>query len=1175
MTSPPFTSETETILTALRNSATIHVSGLNGSAPALLLSSLGALKQGAFIIISDDFQKSRDLCRDVAAYLEILHPDGADIKLLSLPPLPRLAYRQTLRSGRVERERITALAKLKTLKNFLCFTTIAAYSDRLPDPKSFFKSFFRLEWGKSIDREKLFLRLDKSGYVRVPVVDEPGDYSVRGGVIDIFSPLHEEPMRLDFFGDEIESIRAFAPLTQLSRKEELEFIEIGPAREVLPPTDLSPAKKRLRQRFVELNDSEIALATALEELEQSPNRPGFESLLPAFTENWHSLSDFLPLESSAIFIDPFALREQIEDLKQQLTEGYERSREERQLTFPPTAYMMASEEALKGPNGRGALFINQFENQFGSSKNQHDDADGLNINFKTRDNLFIRDSIKQAVQSDSDGPLSAAATLLKEHLKQGYSIFLAGRNQTTCERLKNLLTDYGLPINRISQPERGAVSAITLSTTRLSHGTLLPTEKKLFLSDSDLFGSKQKNRVAERVRQKNQESFFDDFAEIKPDDLITHIEHGIGRYKGLKTITIEEIINEYLILEYQSDDLLYVPVDSFDQLHKYHGSGDRATNLSRLGGPQWAAAKEKTKKAIDDLLIELLDLYAEREVIQSNACIEPDHLFREFEASFAYDETPDQRRAIDEVISDLNAAKPMDRLVSGDVGFGKTEVAMRAVFLSVLSGRQAAIMVPTTVLAQQHFLSFNERFTNYPVKIAVLSRFRTPAQQKEVAEGLRTGKIDVVIGTHRLLQKDIAFKDLGLLVLDEEHKFGVRHKEKLKNLKRKLDVLSMSATPIPRTLQFSLSGMRSLSAITTAPRDRLAIRTFVAAYDDLIIKEAVEKEMGRGGQVFFVHNSVATIEARAARLQALLPEIKICIGHGQMKESDLEKVMLDFDEHRYDLLLCTTIIESGLDIPNANTMIIENAQKFGLAQLYQMRGRIGRSQRKAYAYLLVPELERLSPEARKRLNALAEANTLGAGFRIAMQDLEIRGAGNILGKKQSGQISAVGYELYQEMLNEAIDEARGNHLKIKTVEPEVKVKLSAHIPPAYLPDLTLRLQFYKKIAAAENDFELARLEDELSDRCGVPPEEVLNLLRLKNLKLLLKSYHVLALDLNQKKVSLHLDPKHPPVTETIISLLRDEPKLYQLTKENWFNIKAAVEPNELYTWCEKLLQKIY
>ena len=1175
MSTIPFAHEIKTIATALEKSATIHISGLRGSAPALLLSQLSRLPGSGFIVVSDDFQKSQDLCRDVAAHLEILPLSTLKPELLTLPPLPRMAYRQTLRSGRIERERIKTLARIRTLKNFLCFTTIAAYTDRLPAPTGFYQRFSRLEWGQTIDREKLFRQLEKSGYVRVPVVDEPGDYSVRGGVIDIFSTLHEEPMRLDFFGDEIESIRPFDHLTQLSKKLEHEFMELGPAREVLAPSDLGPARQRVRQRFVELNDSHIALGQALEELGQSPNRPGFEAWLPAFEAQWHSLTDFFPDDSVVIFIDPLGLNDQLEDLNQQLKEGYERSLAEQHLVYSPDAYMMSADKALLSPAGRSTIYIDELNYKQATTGEHDQESQTLELAFKTRDNLFLRESINRASGVTGENPLAAAATLLREHLNRGFHIYLAGRNQTTSERLKTLLLDYGLPVNSFSKTVESTVESITLMNVRLSCGVMLPNEKILFLSDSDLFGPKHKTRAVSRRQENNRDSFFDDFAEIKPGDKITHIEHGIGCYQGLKTLTVEGIVNEYLILEYLGEDLLYVPVDSFGQLHKYHGSGDSQTTLSRLGGPQWAAAKEKTRKAIDDFLLELLDLYAEREVMKGRACLQPDHLFREFEASFAYEETPDQHRAIKEVINDLTAAKPMDRLVSGDVGFGKTEVALRAVFLTVLSGRQAAILVPTTVLAQQHFETFKERFANYPVTVAVLSRFRTPAQQKKVAEDLRKGTIDVVVGTHRLLQKDISFKNLGLLVLDEEHKFGVRHKEKLKNLKRQLDVLSMSATPIPRTLQFSLSGMRSLSAITTAPRDRLAIRTFVAAYDDIIIKEAVEKELSRGGQIFFVHNSVATIEARAARLKALLSsEIRIGVGHGQMRENELEKVMLGFTEHQYDLLLCTTIIESGLDIPNANTMIVENAQNFGLAQLYQMRGRIGRSQRKAYAYLLVPELERLTPEARKRLSALAEANTLGAGFRIAMQDLEIRGAGNILGKKQSGQISAIGYELYQEMLSEAINEARGNH-KVKIPEPEVKVNLSAHIPSSYLPDLSLRLQFYKKIAAAENELELARLEDELNDRCGQPPEEVLNLLRLKNLKILLKSYRVLALELGRKKVSLHFDPESPPAAEKIMTLLREEPTRCKLTPEHWLSLEATIEPHELYAWSEKLLQKIH
>ncbi|NPA24843.1 MAG: transcription-repair coupling factor [Deltaproteobacteria bacterium] len=1164
MTISPFTAALSRLAENLDHNGSIHLRGLQGSGPALFLSRLAGLEVPGLIVICDDLQRCHDLSRDVSTYLQLINAPEPAPEILIMPPLPRLAYRQTLRSGKIERERIAVFNRIRKIGKFICFTTISAFADRLPEPQTLYRNFTRIAWGEEIDRQALFSRLEATGYVRVPVVDEPGDYSVRGGVVDIFSPLHEDPVRLDFFGDEIESLRPFDHLTQLSRKTELEYLDLGPAREVLPPADLNEARKRVRERYIELNNSNIDLQAALARLEQSPNQPGFEFWLPAFSDQRHTLQDYFPPGSLTLFINPELLHEQLEDLHQQLEEGYRRSCRENRFVFPPAAYLADPEETFASRSATPVILLEEKTSGFACGENS------LHIDCQTRDNSFLRDSIRQSLGREGENPLQAAAGLLREHLDRGFTIVLAGRNRTTAEHLKSVFQDYGLPILETATAESD-LPALRLHRLQLSRGVLLPDERLLFLSDSDLFGPKRRLR---NRRREQAEAFFDDFAEIRPGDLITHIAHGIGRYQGLKTMEIEGIVNEYLILEYQGNDLLYVPVDSFDQLHKYHGGGEGETALSRLGGAQWAAAKEKTRQAIDDLLIELLDLYAEREVVEGRSCQPPDHLFHEFAAAFPYEETPDQQRAIDEVIKDLCAPRPMDRLVSGDVGFGKTEVALRAIFLTVLSGRQAAVLVPTTVLAQQHFETFRERLAGYPVKIAVLSRFRTPAEQKETIAGLKNGSIDVVVGTHRLLQKDISFKDLGLLVLDEEHKFGVRHKEKLKNLRRRLDVLSMSATPIPRTLQFSLSGMRSLSAITTAPRDRLAIRTFVADYDDQVVHDAVTKELDRGGQVFFVHNSVATIEARAARLRSLLPGIRIGIGHGQMKESELEKVMLGFAAHDFDLLLCTTIIESGLDIPNANTMIVEHAQNFGLAQLYQLRGRIGRSQRRAYAYLLVPDLERLNLEARKRLNALAEANTLGAGFRIAMQDLEIRGAGNILGKKQWGQISAVGYELYQEMLNEAIEEARGRKTE-KIPDPEVKVGLSAHIPVAYLPDLTLRLQFYKRIAAAENEFDLARLEDELGDRCGPPPEEVLNLLRLKKLKLLLQHHRILSLELGSKKITLHFNPESPPDPDKVLRLLAENPGRNRLTPDYRLTLEKELEPLELYSFCEKLLQKIY
>ncbi len=1163
----------------------LHLTGLKGSGAALLLSRMQNMSVPGFLVICEDLEQGRELSRDLESYRHLLAPGDAAAnetpELLFLPPLPRLPYRPTLRSGRLERERIRALERLRRARFFFCFTTIAAAFERLPDPAELYQRFFRIEWGDKLDREELCHRLEAAGYSRVPAVDEPGDYSLRGGIVDIFSPLYDDPVRLDFFGDEIESLRPFDHLTQLSRKTELESFVVAPAREVLPPADLGPARQRLRKYFVALNRPGLDLKTNLEKLEQSPHQPGFENWLPAFAAEHHCLFSYLPDGTLPIFIDPATLAEQIEELEQQYAEAYANALEENRLVFPPSEWLVAGAERLRPAAGEQVVYLENGTTAYklppglATADEEENTPETVVLDFATSDNRFLRDAIRQGLGAKDGNPLQQAVAILKEHLRQGFSLFMAGRNQTTGERLQGLFKDYGLPVVPLTKPTAAKPAALQLAPLALSRGVLIPQEKLLFLSDADLFGSKRKLSESPAAEHR-AENFFDDFATLKPGELITHIEHGIGRYQGLKTLEVEGVVNEYLILEYLDGDLLYVPVDSFSQLHKYHGGGAGETRLSRLGGTQWAAAKLKTRQAIDDFLTELLDLYAARAVVEGRPCQPPDHLFREFEAAFPYEETPDQRRAITEVIKDLQAPKPMDRLVSGDVGFGKTEVAMRAVFLTVLSGRQAAVMVPTTVLAQQHYETFRKRFADYPVKIAVLSRFRTPAQQREVIAGLKAGTIDVVIGTHRLLQKDIAFRDLGLLVLDEEHKFGVRHKEKLKIFRRQLDVLSLSATPIPRTLQFALSGMRSLSVITTAPRDRLAIRTFVSAYDDMLVHDAVTKELNRGGQVFFVHNTVATIATRAARLEALLPGVRIAIGHGQMKEAELEQVMLDFAAHRFDLLLCTTIIESGLDIPNANTMIIENAQNFGLAQLYQLRGRIGRSQRKAYAYLLVPSLEGLSSEARKRLNALAEANTLGAGFRIAMQDLEIRGAGNLLGRKQWGQISAVGYELYQEMLNEAIAEARGQRIT-KIPDPELRIGVSAHIPPPYLPDLTLRLQFYKRIAAAESEEHLSRLEDELTDRCGPPPEEVVNLLRQRNLKLLLQRYRIRALELGRKSLVLTFDPEHPPATEKLLALLAETETRSRLTPDGrlWLELELELEPEALHYYCEKLLARIF
>ncbi|MBW1646261.1 MAG: transcription-repair coupling factor, partial [Deltaproteobacteria bacterium] len=975
----------------------LEIHGLRGSALALLLARLAVASGRSLVVVSEEYQQSLELRRDVAAYLQLLSAGERPPVLLNFPPLQRLPYRQVLPLITLEQARIATLYRLRQEKHYLLFTSITALADRLAPPELFFRRFFTLEWGEAIDREELVERLAANGYLRVPTVDEPGDYSLRGSILDLFSPLYDQPIRLDFFGDEIESLRHFDPVSQRSRKEELERVTIAPAHEILLPANREAVKERLKARFVELNNSRLDMGGIYRRLQREPHFPGIDALLPAVYPAWADLRDYLDEAGLPVLVEPARLDDKLQNLQQMLADAHEKAAARQQFTYPPTAFLAPVAASRDFFVGRQQLLVG------GEAAGPPAAAAAIEIN--SRDNRDLRDALRLAAASQEERLFAPAAAIIQGWLRQGQRIILCGRSRASGERLQRLLADYELPC--ASDDEQLHPGKINLRQLSLGQGTRLVDERLVIITESDIFGAKKKGRRPSRPGSGRQQ-FYDDFSALKTGDYITHIDYGIGIYRGLQTMEVEGIVNDYLVLEYQDRDLVYVPVDRFNLIHAYHGTGDQPPRLTKLGGSQWERSKAKARQAIDDFLVELVDLYASRQVENGHAYPPPDRVYGEFEAGFPYEETPDQRQAIDEVIADLQAARPMDRLICGDVGYGKTEVAIRAVFLVVNSGRQAAILVPTTILAQQHYHTFRERFASHPIEVAVLSRFKSPAEQQEIIRRLREGKVDVLIGTHRLLQKDVVFKNLGLLVLDEEHKFGVRHKERLTTLKKNIDVLSMSATPIPRTLQMSLSGLRTLSAITTAPRDRLAVRTYVAAYDDEIIREAVTKELGRGGQVFFVHNEVTTIEAMANHLRALLPTVRLAVAHGQMPPAALEKVMLAFANHETDLLLCSTIIESGLDIPNANTLIINKAHRFGLAQLYQLRGRVGRAQKKAYAYLLVPSLDQLSYDARRRLTALAEASELGSGFRIAMQDLEIRGAGNLLGKKQSGHISAIG-----------------------------------------------------------------------------------------------------------------------------------------------------------------------
>jgi transcription-repair coupling factor (superfamily II helicase) len=686
---------------------------------------------------------------------------------------------------------------------------------------------------------------------------------------------------------------------------------------------------------------------------------------------------------------------------------------------------------------------------------------------------------------------------------------------------------------------------VTILIGDISRGFRLPDSRLILIAEEELFGKRVRRRGVSEVRKKQ---ILASLAELKPGDFMVHIDHGIGLYRGLQHISAGGVGGDFLLLEYVGGDKLYLPVDRLGLVQRYVGPEGSSPGLDKLGGVGWEKSKGKARKNIEELAGELLEIYAKRQISEGFSFSPPDEMYREFEASFAWEETPDQLSAIQDVLADMQHSKPMDRLVCGDVGYGKTEVALRGAFKSALDGKQVGILVPTTILAQQHYETFHERLKDYPVTVEVLSRFRSPKEQKNILERLKKGNIDIIIGTHRLLQKDVAFKDLGLLIIDEEQRFGVKDKERLKAFRAVVDVMTLTATPIPRTLYMSMMGIRDLSIIDTPPVDRLAVKTFVSRFSEELIREAVMRELRRGGQIFFVHNRVQTIAKRAELLAQLVPEAKIAVGHGQMAEHELEKVMLGFMHGETNLLLCTTIIESGLDIPNANTLIVDHADKFGLSQLYQLRGRVGRSTQRGYAYLLIQGEGAISSDARERLRILQDISELGAGFRIATHDMEIRGAGDMLGSRQSGTVTEIGFELYNQMLEETICRMRGEEMT-ERVEPEINLKVPAFIPEAYVKDSGQRLVIYKKLTQADCEEDVLDVQNEVMDRFGKYPLATSYLFEIMKLRVMLKKLLVRQIDFSGKTIVISFHPRTPAKPDTIIGMMKSEPKNFQFTPD--------------------------
>ena len=1108
---------------AVEGTTPVRVAGLRGSGPALCLAQLLARRQRTAVVVAATAVEAEAFAGDLRF---LLGDEAASTPLArrvhyvpgwEVPPFEPLSPTRETVAARAE-----GLYHLVHTLAPIVVTTAEAWGLRCLPRTEFAAAVTYVVAGETIAPDALVARLVEWGYHRVPLVQDPGDLSLRGGILDVFPVGYGEPARLEFLGDTIESLRAFDPTSQRS---------LGPVEELLllPVAEFGRARlgadtaRAVDDRAAELGLARRERRELVESVRSGLLLPGAEFLLPYLYPELARMADYLPGDTVVWLQAPAEVEAAAEaGWIQVQAHAADAAREGRFHPPPERLYLPPAEwrEVLGGRRRVEAEGIDIL-----------DDA-ALAVTSYSTEGLALRDP------SAAGGPLAAVAAQLAGWQRQGARLVVVASGPTQRTRTRELLAGHDVDATPSADPFPQAVATPGRKPLALigglTRGVWLPADALALVTEAEIFGERRQIRRGRRARPAE---FLSTLAELKPDDYVVHVDHGIGAYRGLRHMQVADTEGDYLHLEYAGGDRLYLPVDRINLVQRYLSADAAAPPLDKLGGGSWERVKAKTRESILAMAKELLDVYAAREAHGRPAYGAADGLYREFVARFPFEETPDQQRAIDDVLADLAREKPMDRLVCGDVGFGKTEVAMRAAFLAVLEGKQVAVLVPTTVLAQQHLETFVARFAGYPVSVGVLSRFQSPVENKRTIEQLRTSRLDVVIGTHRLLQKDVAFQRLGLLIVDEEHRFGVRHKERIRQLRATVDLLTLTATPIPRTLNMALSGIRDLSVIETPPLDRLAIRTYVTRYDEAVVRDAILRELGRGGQVFFVHNRVENIDAVARRLGELVPETAIAVAHGQMDEGALERTMLAFMHGQSKVLVTSAIIESGLDIPNANTIIINRADTFGLAQLYQLRGRVGRSHHRAYAYLLIPGEHLITADAQKRLRVLQELDDLGGGFRLAAHDLEIRGGGNLLGKQQSGHITAIGLELYTTMMEQAVRELRGEPQE-PDVEPEVQLGIPAFIPESYVPDVSQRLVVYKRLAAIRGVPDLDEIAAELVDRYGPVPALVDTLMRLMELRRWLKDLRIVTARRRGERIVLEFSPTTPVRPETLVEAVR-------------------------------------
>ncbi len=1078
----------------LRQDARI-VGGLRGSAIPWFCSAAGNDKPVCCIL--PDEQMIDGFEEDLALFTErpVITFPGYEI-----PPYTPLSPDQHTTASRLA----TLFHLLETREPFILLISIEALLRRVMGRNVLQEHTELVMEGEECDLPELQVSLAAMGYESVSLVKSYGDYSIRGGIVDIYPPpfylpdgsLLDNPIRLDFFGDFIESIRPFDPLSQRSAGHCEEAV-ILPVSDVLLPTADGAKLRSLSRQWLELAETRGWAAEKAHEMAERIRNgqrfAGIEFFLPLFNDGRsETILDYLPENNTLFLIEPDLVNRQAGLIQERIEANFKSGVASGHPCLPADELFILDDELSNR--------LSKFE-QVGISDFHPDE--GSIITIKTANHQLLKQEI--AYSRKQHGLLKVLASRIDRWLERADTVLICCRSAQRRKNLAELLSRFGFlsyfldpPLDLDHLPKPEDERTIFLCQHPLQHGFSLEEKRLHLISESELFGER---RIGYKKRSKKAAGEPISFAQLQQGDVVVHREHGLGIYQGLETITLQQVTNDYLLLEYRDGDKLYVPVDRLNLVSRYEGLSDKQAKIDKLGGQAWKTTKQKVSDEVWKVAQELLDIYAKREIRNGRAFSPPGEFYRELEESFSYDETPGQYQAINDTITDLIGEQPMDRLICGDVGYGKTEVAVRAAFKVVEDSCQVAILVPTTVLAEQHVKTFADRLKDFPVQIACLNRFRTPKQQKEIIAGLADSSIDIVIGTHRLLSKDVRFNNLGLLIIDEEHRFGVAHKEKIKRIKAEVDVLTLTATPIPRTLQLSLLGIRDLSVISTPPEHRRPVKTFVARYDDLVIKEAVNRELLRGGQVFVVHNRVKSIHRMAQTVQNLAPQARIAVAHGQMAGKELEDIMVTFVNHKIDVLISTTIIESGLDIPSANTIIINRADRLGLAEIYQLRGRVGRSSTQSFAYLLVPSLDHLSKDSRERLKALMEYNELGGGFKLAMSDLQIRGGGNLLGVSQSGHIAAIGYDLYLDLLQKTVADLKAQKLGLTSerpaddFDPEIHLNVSAYIPESYIADIEQRYIIYRRIAqqSSSSTGDNAELRDELEDRYGPLPGEVNNL----------------------------------------------------------------------------------